>query len=404
MERDRDISNLPDFAYHEVFKYLDYKDIRSASLACKHWNAISSEDIIWKPLCKFYWLLETIPDNCVTWKDAFTLFEQKYSDYINEYRHIKGAWSKIEKWYENNCPEVLHNLQDGIDESTLEEFEKENGVFLPKDLKLSFLLHNGQSGEAEIGILGSLFEQSSFTAGNMISNFLCSFETSQENYDNSRKMLLLNVSPDPEVLVSPAKFFLFYQKLSEADQEENTNDIVACSRYVTGENYVASESYTQWLWEFAEKLASGSFATINGQVALYDSTTEVKAVTENITVTVRWAFVPGWNQNQARFEYFIQMEMDETATEHEACKLESRYWIIRDDDTKHHETVSGNGVVGAYPTMKPGAKFYWQSSTWFQNKGCMGGHFVMHRLRNPGFKINVACPNFYMVSPWKKLN
>lgn len=396
------VDDIPSFAYHEIFKYLDCKDIVSVSLVCRHWYEISSANIIWKPLCKYYWLLESLPEDCKSWKDAYKLFEKRFGDYIEEYRDIKGAWNKIEVWYKENCPGVNAHLQDGIDESVLNEFEKESDVKLPKDLKLSLLIHNGQSDDAEVGILGSLYEQSSFSANNTITNFLCPFEASREHYDPSRKMLLLNISPDSPILVSPTKFFSFYQKLSGSDYRENDkNPVIACSRYVSGENYVAAESYTQWLCKFAENLSSGCFMTLNGKLMLYEVGTEAVAVTEHITVTVRWAFVPGWNQNQARFEYFIKMQMDETAPESKSCKLESRFWIIYDDDTKHDETVAGNGVVGEYPVMKPGATFFWQSSTWFHNKGRMHGHFVMHRLNNPAIKLNVECPQFYMKAPWK---
>ncbi|PRD26956.1 UNVERIFIED_CONTAM: apaG [Trichonephila clavipes] len=75
------------------------------------------------------------------------------------------------------------------------------------------------------------------------------------------------------------------------------------------------------------------------------------------------------------------MSMSPDAPQSEACQLETRHWIITDDNGSE-EQVDGPGVVGEYPVMYPGANFSWVSSTSFTTTyGNMKGYFRMRNLQ-----------------------
>lgn len=70
------------------------------------------------------------------------------------------------------------------------------------------------------------------------------------------------------------------------------------------------------------------------------------------------------------------------APQSESCQLESRHWTLT-DERGNVERVEGPGVVGTYPTMRPGTEYTWISSTSFSTPtGVMGGHFLMRNLRS----------------------
>lgn len=57
---------------------------------------------------------------------------------------VSLAWRRLERWYGEKCPAMLKNLNPGVTEAQLADFEKAIGQRLPADVRRSFLLHNGQ--------------------------------------------------------------------------------------------------------------------------------------------------------------------------------------------------------------------------------------------------------------------
>ncbi len=77
-------------------------------------------------------------------------------------------------------------------------------------------------------------------------------------------------------------------------------------------------------------------------------------------------------------------------------KLINRYWRIT-DEYGHTQEVSGEGVVGEQPHIKPGTSFEYASGTPLSTpSGIMGGHYEMESAGNV---INVEVPSFSLDSP-----
>lgn len=73
--------------------------------------------------------------------------------------------------------------------------------------------------------------------------------------------------------------------------------------------------------------------------------------------------------------------MDESRPQSERCKLTARHWVIT-DDTNHVEEVRGEGVIGKYPEMYPGADFEYTSCCPIRTpKGSMSGDFQMMNMQ-----------------------
>jgi len=398
---------LPDVVLLELFKYLNYVELVNASKVCMRWNSLASSDGVWKNLCEFYWIVAELPSECKTWKGTFEKFYKAYGQYIDCYRHVKEAWNKLEKWLMEYSPECYDSLNEGIDEKVLDDFEHHEHLTLPKDLRLSYLIHNGQDSNGRFGLLGGqcVMVKPQNNVKYVFSNFMLSFE----------EAVIISAPGDTAVIqlsqsgFSPQELFDYYQIVNPPSHAiKRKAKIVTChtrhlAEIVLGnaKAYEVGECFMQWFKNYVDKLTSGQYLIEDGKVLAYDAVTEVFAVTENITVSVRWAPIPVDFSDKNAFAYYIRMEMASSAPAEQSCKLVGRHWKIKDDDDSL-ETVEGSGVVGCYPVMTPGAKFAWQSWTAFRNSGSMSGHFIMHRLNNADLTINIQCPEFKMFNPWKQ--
>jgi len=67
--------------------------------------------------------------------------------------------------------------------------------------------------------------------------------------------------------------------------------------------------------------------------------------------------------------------MDKDVSPSKVCKLRTRYWLITDGDGKRQE-VSGEGVIGQYPLIRPGLEHvYCSACPLSTTSGTMEGHF-----------------------------
>jgi cell wall assembly regulator SMI1 len=56
---------------------------------------------------------------------------------------IQKIWSDIEQWYSNHAANLLEDLNNGISDQVLTEFESQTGLTIPEDYKTSLKIHNG---------------------------------------------------------------------------------------------------------------------------------------------------------------------------------------------------------------------------------------------------------------------
>ena len=86
------------------------------------------------------------------------------------------------------------------------------------------------------------------------------------------------------------------------------------------------------------------------------------------------------------FAYFIRISnvVDVTA------QLVSRHWIITDLDGEVEE-VKGEGVVGKFPVLEPGASFDYNSFCQLKTAvGSMHGSYLMSTTKGTSFEATIA--------------
>lgn len=91
--------------------------------------------------------------------------------------------------------------------------------------------------------------------------------------------------------------------------------------------------------------------------------------------------------------YHIRIENGRAAP----VRLVSRHWVITDGTGNVHE-VKGAGVVGAQPTIAPGAAYDYVSACPLETPmGTMAGSFQMLDEAGKGFDVEI--PLFLLTSP-----
>jgi ApaG protein len=98
-------------------------------------------------------------------------------------------------------------------------------------------------------------------------------------------------------------------------------------------------------------------------------------------------------EQQFVFSYTITINNQST----EIVQLINRYWLITDANGESN-TVSGEGVIGQQPHIKPNQSFTYTSGCVLKSPlGNMQGHYQMQR--NDGELIQVDIPLFRLAKP-----
>lgn len=123
----------------------------------------------------------------------------------------------------------------------------------------------------------------------------------------------------------------------------------------------------------------------------------IQQVTRGIKISVETHFEGSFYKEykmQFAFGYKITIENQST----NSVKLESRFWEIK-DALNVTKIVSGEGVVGRKPVLKPGEKHTYQSGCLLTGPmGAMKGHYNMLNLdTTQNFQVNI--PSFKLSVP-----
>lgn len=115
-------------------------------------------------------------------------------------------------------------------------------------------------------------------------------------------------------------------------------------------------------------------------------------VTKGIKISVETHFEGMFYKNYKMhyaFGYRITIENQSN----DSVQLKSRFWEIKDVLNKT-ETVSGEGVIGKQPVLKPGEIYTYQSGCLLTGPfGAMKGHYNMVNFTTQK-KFNVNIPSF----------
>ncbi|MDX1543670.1 MAG: Co2+/Mg2+ efflux protein ApaG [Christiangramia sp.] len=124
----------------------------------------------------------------------------------------------------------------------------------------------------------------------------------------------------------------------------------------------------------------------------------IQQVTRGIKISVETHFEGMFYKNYSmHFAFGYQITIENQSNDW--VQLKSRFWKIKDalNDT---ETVSGEGVIGKKPVLKPGERHTYQSGCLLTGPfGAMSGHYNMINFTNTrNFKVNI--PSFKLSAPY----
>ena len=124
----------------------------------------------------------------------------------------------------------------------------------------------------------------------------------------------------------------------------------------------------------------------------------VQQVTKGIKISVETAFEGSFYKNykiQYAFGYTITIENQSK----DSVQLNARHWEIL-DALNNIETVSGEGVIGKKPVLKPGDSHTYTSGCLLTSPfGAMQGHYSMVNFTTTK-KFQVTIPTFKLSAPF----
>lgn len=124
----------------------------------------------------------------------------------------------------------------------------------------------------------------------------------------------------------------------------------------------------------------------------------VQQVTRGIKISVETSFEGTFYKNykmQYAFGYKVTIENQSK----DSVQLNSRHWDIL-DALNHNEVVTGEGVIGRKPVIKPGESHTYTSGCLLSSPfGAMSGHYDMVNL-NSTKKFKVLIPSFKLSAPF----
>jgi len=118
--------------------------------------------------------------------------------------------------------------------------------------------------------------------------------------------------------------------------------------------------------------------------------------TYDLSVTVRTKYLPEQSKPE-RDEYLFSYTITIKNTGEVPAQVISRHWVITDANNRVQE-VSGLGVVGHQPLLKPGEEFEYSSGTPLDTpQGSMRGEYFC--VAEDGHRFEVKIPEFVLTLP-----
>ncbi|XP_029649057.1 F-box only protein 3 [Octopus sinensis] len=385
------IFHLPPETLVHIFSYFDFRDLIRCCKVCRRFYDIHFDDLLWKRFCYQNFLEETCPEN-VSWRSFFKKLYIKDGKYLPIYKQIKRAWRTIENYIETNVPLLKNSLAGPAGEKELAEAEEYIGCPLPKDLRCSLSFHNGESLTEYLGVLGMVQ-----IADHAVCEKLLPLASIKMSY--AERGMLRGCCQITDCSRSNVCQYLVIS--DKCDLPVST--IFYHVHYVQrGNVFISANSYLRWLTQFAETLQNGRFSIIDNKMYRFYHEPGTVAVTDNMfSVKVSTCFHPELSMISMTsppeffFTYRITMSMFEDAPKSKSCQLISRHWISTDENGIE-DRISGPGVVGKYPIMRPGVEFSWVSCVTFNTTyGNMVGFFTMLIYATDEL-IRIQCPRFHM--------
>ncbi|WP_290699787.1 Co2+/Mg2+ efflux protein ApaG [Lacinutrix sp.] len=124
----------------------------------------------------------------------------------------------------------------------------------------------------------------------------------------------------------------------------------------------------------------------------------VQQVTRGIKISVETNFEGTFYKNY-KIHYAFGYKVIIENQSKDSVQLNARHWIIL-DALNNVETVSGEGVIGKKPVLKPGESHTYSSGCLLTSPfGAMQGHYGMVNFTTTK-KFNVTIPTFKLSAPF----
>ncbi len=124
----------------------------------------------------------------------------------------------------------------------------------------------------------------------------------------------------------------------------------------------------------------------------------VQQVTRGIKISVETNFEGTFYKNyKIHFAFGYKVTIENQSKD--SVQLNARHWVIL-DALNNVETVTGEGVIGKKPVIKPGESHTYTSGCLLTSPfGAMRGHYSMVNFTTTK-KFNVAIPSFKLGAPF----
>ncbi|AUC83378.1 Co2+/Mg2+ efflux protein ApaG [Lacinutrix sp. Bg11-31] len=124
----------------------------------------------------------------------------------------------------------------------------------------------------------------------------------------------------------------------------------------------------------------------------------VQQVTKGIKISVETNFEGTFYKNY-KIHYAFGYKVSIENQSKDSVQLNARHWVIL-DALNNAETVSGEGVIGKKPVLKPGESHIYSSGCLLTSPfGAMHGHYTMVNFTTTK-KFDVAIPTFKLSAPF----
>lgn len=124
----------------------------------------------------------------------------------------------------------------------------------------------------------------------------------------------------------------------------------------------------------------------------------VQQVTKGIKISVETHF-EGTFYKELSIHYAFRYQITIENQSKDSVQLNSRYWKIK-DSLNYNEVVTGEGVVGKKPVIKPGDSHTYASGCLLLSSfGAMRGYYNMVNLTTTR-KFKVKVPTFKLYAPF----
>jgi len=124
----------------------------------------------------------------------------------------------------------------------------------------------------------------------------------------------------------------------------------------------------------------------------------VQQVTRGIKISVETNFEGTFYKNY-KIHYAFGYKVTIENQSKDSVQLNARHWTIL-DALNNVETVTGEGVIGKKPVLKPGESHTYSSGCLLTSPfGAMQGHYGMVNFTTTK-KFNVAIPTFKLSAPF----